>query len=319
MASPVAFAGRPFALGLTEAAGSLAAAGEALSLALGGGFISSSGVLCAPRGSDLSPAITRPLGGLTPKHYKQWSVQPKGVGSVFARQNILLSVARALTVHLSQPLDTWFRECLEAEKHAEENNLPQPALLPFPDLAPHKTHVYNSLIQDLSTQVLRRWMEEECFMWVDTRNAWKLLKDVKASAMRKAERGLSWLQLTAGVAKTAFRATALGYLSEAIVRQTILLFRCWKANQMLSEATGGGTVSETSARLLKEASLPWLSRQTAYLVVHVSLRAVAGNIILGAMASSHPKYGCLVGQSFNIGDSIVGFVVQSYLMPWAEQ
>ena len=60
---------------------------------------------------DLSPGIIKPLGGLTPnKSYAAWQADPKGVGSVFSRLNIVMTIGRNSLMILHPVIDTWFQE-----------------------------------------------------------------------------------------------------------------------------------------------------------------------------------------------------------------
>uniref|UniRef100_A0A061R7D1 Uncharacterized protein n=1 Tax=Tetraselmis sp. GSL018 TaxID=582737 RepID=A0A061R7D1_9CHLO len=264
--------------------------------------IGAAATYCEPAygGRDLSPVITSPLGGLTRRKYKHWTLEPKGVKSVFSYQNLALTVARGCLINISPVMDGWFREVIEQERRAEERNQPAPELPPLPDLGAAKTAAYNGVIRDLNVQILRRWLEEECFAGLGARAAWKLLKDVKESAVRKARRGLPFLELSSRVFTTALRANALGYVAEAAVSQVVLLFRCWRARQRGAP---------------KEAELSWLGRQTVLNLAGVSLRCVGSCALIGACANAEPR----ICDGIVVGDLVIGTGLVLLLAPWADR
>lgn len=67
---------------------------------------------CAP--NDLLPLITRPVSGLTPKVYKQWEVYPKGVQSVFDRQNQVFTTCRHFLLTFSPIVDAYLKQVGDA-------------------------------------------------------------------------------------------------------------------------------------------------------------------------------------------------------------
>jgi hypothetical protein len=80
---------------------------------------------------------------------------------------------------------------------------------------------------------MRRWLEEEAAENLPSRVGAKMLKDIRDSLVRKADRGLPFLQLIRRSARTAVLANALGFLAEVIVSQVVLCFRWFRANQLL--------------------------------------------------------------------------------------
>ncbi|GJN37743.1 hypothetical protein PR202_gb26729 [Eleusine coracana subsp. coracana] len=73
----------------------------------------------------------------------------------------------------------------------------------------------------------RRVLERIAIRHVSQRTAWKLLKDASKSAKRKAARGMSTPEFTYCVARTTFRAHALGVAAAWVVQSVIEVYRCF--------------------------------------------------------------------------------------------
>lgn len=101
---------------------------------------------------------------------------------------------------------------------------------------------------------------------------------MRDSAVRKAGRGLSAADLTVRTAWTALRAHCLAYAAEAVVSQTVLCFRCWRAQKQLAtmQVRAPGASSPTQNILLipckpeqrlmgsgKSTAIPLLGRRAA--------------------------------------------------------
>lgn len=89
-------------------------------------------------------------------------------------------------------------------------------------------------------QIFRRWIEEELFQRCDPRTAWKLLKDLRASIIRKASRGLPRMKMLTRCARTTARATCTGMIAEVCVGEVILSFRWWRARKKRAVAVRAG-------------------------------------------------------------------------------
>lgn len=102
--------------------------------------------------------------------------------------------------------------------------------------APEEKHVdlvtpfHNSvkqIMRETSIVTTRRVLERIVVRHVSQRTAWKLLKDASKSAKRKAARGMSTPQYTFCVARTTFRAHALGVAAAWVVQSIIEVYRCF--------------------------------------------------------------------------------------------
>ncbi|XP_062204045.1 uncharacterized protein LOC133906228 [Phragmites australis] len=102
--------------------------------------------------------------------------------------------------------------------------------------APEEKHVdlitpfHNSvkqIIRETSIVTTRRVLERIAVCHVSQRTAWKLLKDASKSARRKAARGMSTPEYTYCVARTTFRAHALGVAAAWVVQSIIEVYRCF--------------------------------------------------------------------------------------------
>ncbi|TKW29128.1 hypothetical protein SEVIR_3G375900v4 [Setaria viridis] len=92
------------------------------------------------------------------------------------------------------------------------------------------TPFYNSvkqIMRETSIVTTRRVLERIVVRHVSQRTAWKLLKDASKSAKRKAARGMSTPEYTFCVARTTFRAHALGVSAAWVVQSLIEVYRCF--------------------------------------------------------------------------------------------
>nr|ACL54720.1 unknown [Zea mays] len=92
------------------------------------------------------------------------------------------------------------------------------------------TPFYNSvkqIVRETSIVTTRRVFERIVVRHVSQRTAWKLLKDASKSSKRKAARGMPTPQYTYCVARTTFRAHALGITAAWVVQSIIEVYRCF--------------------------------------------------------------------------------------------
>ncbi|TVU50192.1 hypothetical protein EJB05_01554, partial [Eragrostis curvula] len=83
------------------------------------------------------------------------------------------------------------------------------------------------IIRETSIVTTRRVLERIAVRHVSQRTAWKLLKDASKSAKRKAARGMSTPEFTYCVARTTFRAHALGVAAAWVVQSIVQVYRCF--------------------------------------------------------------------------------------------
>ena len=92
------------------------------------------------------------------------------------------------------------------------------------------TPFHNSLKQiarEISVVTTRRVFERIAVCHVSQRTAWKLLKDAAKSSKRKALRGMSIPEYTYCVARTTFRAHALGVAATWVVQSVVQVYKCF--------------------------------------------------------------------------------------------
>ncbi|KAF7064299.1 hypothetical protein CFC21_070650 [Triticum aestivum] len=92
------------------------------------------------------------------------------------------------------------------------------------------TPFHNSLKQiarEISVVTTRRVFERIAVRRVSQRTAWKLLKDAAKSSKRKAMRGMSIPEYTYCVARTTFRAHALGVAATWVVQSVVQVYKCF--------------------------------------------------------------------------------------------
>lgn len=85
------------------------------------------------------------------------------------------------------------------------------------------------IIRETTVVTTRRVLERIAVHYVSQRMAWKLLKDVPKSAVRKAERGMPTLVYFFSVSKTTFRGHFLGVAASWLVQVGIEIYRCFSS------------------------------------------------------------------------------------------
>ncbi|THF99734.1 uncharacterized protein LOC114312462 [Camellia sinensis] len=91
-------------------------------------------------------------------------------------------------------------------------------------VVPFKKSV-KQVIRETTVATTRRVLERFAVHYVSQRMAWKLLKDIPKSAVRKAERGMPTFVYFVSVSKTTFRGHLLGVAASWLVQVGIDIYR----------------------------------------------------------------------------------------------
>lgn len=148
------------------------------------------------------------------KHLK---VKPRRVVSAFCPRNILFSVFKSALLPFGLLLDSWFDQVRAAEQLAELNDEDM-VWPPFPKerVRPAAWAALYAFSRDMTTTVVR--LAAQNWVWLHAPVEWanRLLKDFRASAVRKSVKQ-SWVVRPFRLAQTTFWATSISYASDCAV------------------------------------------------------------------------------------------------------
>ncbi|EPS72592.1 hypothetical protein M569_02165 [Genlisea aurea] len=105
-------------------------------------------------------------------------------------------------------------------------------------VAPFKKSVVQ-VVRETSVVTTRRVLERVAVHYVSQRMAWKLLKDVPKSAMRKAGRGWPISRYVFRVSRTTFRGFFLGALASWIIQLGVEVYRIFNSTTKRGETEDG--------------------------------------------------------------------------------
>ncbi|CAK9223313.1 unnamed protein product [Sphagnum troendelagicum] len=236
-------------------------------------------------------------------HVKTYEIELKPLFSAFRIRALGATTVRALLVNYLPLLEAY----LQPEEDEGDEDADRPAQLPVNPIVPLKrsaTHI----VREVSVITTRRILERAVVHYVTHRMAWKLLKDIPKSAVRKAARNMSKWQLFIAVCKTTFRAHALGVAANWMVQLVLDIYRSISAS--LYVRTKDGKPVGLDARELKR-----LARRT----VGNTLKGIASLLLasLGAGLGTvliRPSTGTWIGCA--VGDFAGPFLVGIWLDTW---
>ncbi|KAL5206175.1 hypothetical protein ABZP36_034384 [Zizania latifolia] len=153
---------------------------------------------------------------------KEYPVELKPLFSAFGCKNFGLTTLRSFLLYYLPLLEP--RPSTDDEEddllQDESENKPVDLVTPF-----HNS--VKQIIRETSVVTTRRILERIAVCHVSQRTAWKLLKDASKSSKRKAARGMSFPDYTYCVARTTFRAHALGVAAAWVVQSIIEVYKCF--------------------------------------------------------------------------------------------
>ncbi|KAG8391226.1 hypothetical protein BUALT_Bualt01G0165800 [Buddleja alternifolia] len=151
---------------------------------------------------------------------KQYDIQLKPLFSAFHWKTFGLTSLRALLL--------FYLPLLEPHSPIEEDDddfLQENPVENRMDLVLPLKKSVKQIIRETSVVTTRRVLERLAVHYVSQRMAWKLLKDVPKSAIRKAGRGMPTSTYVFSVSRTTFRGHFLGVLASWIVQVGIDIYR----------------------------------------------------------------------------------------------
>ncbi|KAG2620945.1 uncharacterized protein LOC120666248 [Panicum virgatum] len=154
---------------------------------------------------------------------KEYPSELKPLFSAFGLKNFTITTLRSFLLYylpLIQPKP-------HTDTDDEDEDLLQDAPEEKVDLVTPFHNSVKQIMRETSIVTTRQVLERIVVRHVSQRTAWKLLKDASKSAKRKAARGMSTPQYTFCVARTTFRAHALGVAAAWVVQSIIEVYRCF--------------------------------------------------------------------------------------------
>ncbi|CAH2069814.1 unnamed protein product, partial [Thlaspi arvense] len=152
---------------------------------------------------------------------KQYNIQPKPIFSAFEYRALAMTTVRSLLMFYLPLL-----EPKTASEEDDDNFLNNDAEKPRADLIVPLKKSVKQIARETTVVTTRRVLERLAISYVSQRMAWKLLKDVPQSALRKAERGWSTHLYIFKVSQTTLRGHFLGIAASWTVQVGIEIYRC---------------------------------------------------------------------------------------------
>ncbi|KAJ0981926.1 hypothetical protein J5N97_010181 [Dioscorea zingiberensis] len=152
---------------------------------------------------------------------KEYPVELKPLFSAFGPKSLALTSVRSFLL--------FYLPLLEPHPPVEEDDddLEDPPENKHVDLVtPFKKSV-KQIARETTVVTVRRVLERLAVHYVSQRMAWKLLKDIRKSSRRKAERDMSTPYFVFSVSRTTFRGHMLGVAASWIVQIGVDAYRCF--------------------------------------------------------------------------------------------
>lgn len=234
---------------------------------------------------------------------KKYDIELKPLFSAFRPRAIGATTIRAVLVNYLPLLEAY----LQPEDDEFEEDLDRPARPPMDPVVPLKRSVTH-ILREVSVITTRRILERVAVHHVSDRMAWKLLKDIPKSAIRKAGRDLSPAEMFTAVCKTTFRAHALGVLANWMVQLVIDFYRSIRVSVTVRSKEGKpvGLDAEELKRLARRTAGNTLKGSAS--LVLASVGAGLGTVLI------RPSTGTWIGCA--AGDFAGPFLVGLWLDTW---
>nr|KJB81499.1 hypothetical protein B456_013G153800 [Gossypium raimondii] len=179
---------------------------------------------------------------------KEYKVELKPLYSAFELRPFAMTTLRSFL--------TFYLPLLEPATNVEEDDedflQDTPKELHVDLVVPFKKSV-KQIIRETTVVTTRRVLERLAVIYVSQRMAWKLLKDVPKSAVRKSQRGLPTTVYFFRVSRTTFRGHLLGVVAAALVQTGIEIYRCF-CRKTNSEESDEVNLTEQTKLLGKKIS-----------------------------------------------------------------
>uniref|UniRef100_A0A1J3IY30 Isopentenyl-diphosphate delta-isomerase n=1 Tax=Noccaea caerulescens TaxID=107243 RepID=A0A1J3IY30_NOCCA len=151
---------------------------------------------------------------------KQYNIQPKPLFSAFEFRALAMTTVRSLLMSYLALLEP------KTASEDDEDFLNNAAEAPRADLIVPLKKSAKQIARETTVVTTRRVLERLAVSYVSQRMAWKLLKDVPKSALRKAERGWPIHVYIFKVSQTTLRGNFLGIAASWTVQVGIEIYRC---------------------------------------------------------------------------------------------
>ncbi|KAG4112016.1 hypothetical protein ERO13_D13G137200v2 [Gossypium hirsutum] len=179
---------------------------------------------------------------------KEYKVELKPLYSAFELRPFAMTTLRSFLM--------FYLPLLEPATNVEEDDedflQDTPKELHVDLVVPFKKSV-KQIIRETTVVTTRRVLERLAVIYVSQRMAWKLLKDVPKSAVRKSQRGLPTTVYFFRVSRTTFRGHLLGVVAAALVQTGIEIYRCF-CRKTNSEESDEVNLTEQTKLLGKKIS-----------------------------------------------------------------
>ncbi|CAN6342949.1 unnamed protein product [Urochloa humidicola] len=252
--------------------------------------------------SDLNAKIRDSIQQARTDYYqypaKEYPSELKPLFSAFGLKNFTITTLRSFLLYylpLIQPKP-------HNDSDEEEDLLEEAPKEPVDLVTPFYSSV-KQIMRETSIVTTRRVLERIVVRHVSQRTAWKLLKDASKSAKRKAARGMSTPQYTFCVARTTFRAHALGVSAAWVVQSLIELYRCF-----IRKPSGDEELPSDSDEQFEDARL--FGRKIYGITIKSCFSLVLASIGAGIGALLHPVhgqwFGCALG---DVAGPVIAIIV----------
>ncbi|CAN6334019.1 unnamed protein product [Urochloa humidicola] len=255
--------------------------------------------------SDLNAKIRDSIQQARTDYYqypaKEYPSELKPLFSAFGLKNFTITTLRSFLLYylpLIQPKP-------HNDSDEEEDLLEEAPKEPVDLVTPFYSSV-KQIMRETSIVTTRRVLERIVVRHVSQRTAWKLLKDASKSAKRKAARGMSTPQYTFCVARTTFRAHALGVSAAWVVQSLIELYRCF-----IRKPSGDEELPSDSDEQFEDADKFRLFGRKIYgITIKSCFSLVLASIGAGIGALLHPVhgqwFGCALG---DVAGPVIAIIV----------
>ncbi|XVF70867.1 hypothetical protein PTKIN_Ptkin11bG0196900 [Pterospermum kingtungense] len=216
---------------------------------------------------------------------KEYNIELKPLFSAFELRAFAMTTLRSFLLY--------YLPLLEPATNIEEDDddflqeTPEERRLDL--VVPFKKSV-KQIIRETTVVTTRRVLERLAVIYVSHRMAWKLLKDVPKSAVRKSQRGLPTTVYFFRVTRTTFRGHLLGVAAAWIVQTGIEIYRCF-SRITSSEESDEVNITEQAKLLGKKIS--GITIRCGASLVFASIGAGIGATLL--RPSIGQWIGCAVG------------------------
>ncbi|KAM7495638.1 hypothetical protein LguiB_030247 [Lonicera macranthoides] len=233
---------------------------------------------------------------------KEYNIELKPLFSAFQWKSFALTSLRSLLL--------FYLPLLEPHSNIEEDDddfLQDTPLDNSVDLVVPLKKSVRQIIRETSVVTTRRILERIAVHYVSQRMAWKLLKDVPKSAMRKAQRGMPTSIYYFSVIRTTFRGHFLGVVASWLIQVGIDIYRFFSCITS-AEVDGDVNYKAEQARLI--------GRKVFGVTVRCGASLVFASIGAGICSTFlHPSAGQWIGCAMGdlAGPIIVSFCFEKIL------